>query len=315
MDPSTTALIVNPAAAGGRLGREWGDLLPGLRSTLGPVEVLLTRGPHDAVRIARDAVAGGAKTVISLGGDGTHNEVVNGIMQARPSPGQVTFGILPSGTGGDLRRLTAQPDDMFAAARTLRDDTPTPIDVGHVQFVDDAGAPDERWFVNVLSFGLGGLVDRLVNRSSKRLGGRLTFALATARALATWRPATLEIVADGEPLGTHRISNVVAANGRYFGGGMEIAPDARLGDGLFDIVIIPDAPLWQAARDARRLYDGTIGDVAGVVTLRAREIEARPVDELPAWLDVDGEAPGVAPVKACVDPGAIMMLGCRPEVL
>ncbi len=315
MDPTSTVLIVNPAAAGGRVGREWDDILPGLRAVFGAIEVVQTAAQGDATRLARRSVEEGRRTVLSLGGDGTHNEVVNGILQAQPEAGSVTFGILPSGTGGDLRRLMKEPDDMQRAARALRDDTPHPVDVGHVAFVDDDGRPAERFFVNLLSFGLGGLVDRMVNRSSKRLGGRVTFALATARALASYRPATLALTIDGTDVGTFSISNVAVANGRYFGGGMNIAPNARLGDGLFDVVVIPDTPLWQAARDARRLYNGTIANAPGVRTFSGATITATPAGPGRAWLDIDGEAPGVAPLTCTLRSGAISMIGCRPEVL
>lgn len=313
-DPSTTALIVNPAAAAGRVGRSWSTLWPRLRDVLGDVDVRTSDAPGDARRLAADALRDGAETVLSLGGDGTHNEVVNGFADADVLDGTRRLGILPAGTGGDLRRMLHTGDGLVGAANEIRDRDAHPVDIGRLTFEDHDGTRTVRHFVNVASFGMSGLVDRFANASSKRLGGRVTFLVATFRALARWTGMDLELVIDGAPVSAADVQNVVLGNARYFGGGMHVCPNARLDDGFFDVVTLPELSVLKAARHIPRVYRGTHLELPGVGHWRARRVEARTTRGT-AWLDVDGEAPGVAPVVAEVIPRAIRLIGVRADVL
>ncbi len=315
LDPASTVVLVNPVAAGGRVGREWSEWKPRLEASLGPVSFRLTERAGHARDLATAAVQDGKTTIIAVGGDGTMNEVVNGIMNASPEPGVVTLGELPAGTGGDFRRLLAHGDDVFTAAAAMAEAPATPIDVGHVSWRADDGSTQSGWFLNITSFGIGGLVDRFVNASSKRLGGKLSFLLATGRASVTYKPARLKLVLDGETWGTWTVTNVQVCNGRFAGGGMHFAPDARLSDGLFDVVVIEDMPLLTQARGMKKLYDGSHVQEPYVHVKRARHVVAEPVTDHPAWIDIDGEAPGTAPAELTVHPGAIRLLDARPEVL
>lgn len=313
MSATSLAVIANPAAGAGR-GRA-------LVRTLGPLiaagaSLRETRAPGDGVRLAREAVEGGARELISVGGDGTHSEVVEGILQAGLPAASVALRPLHAGTGGDFRRLLhpghpapERPDDWLA-------DDAVAVDAGHLAFVDLNGAPAERHFLNLCTFGLGGLVDRYVNASSKRLGGRASFLLATLRAFLKWRPSPVHLHADGEDLGVHEITNVVVGNGRYCGGGMHLAPDALLDDGLLDLLVIPHASLPRALRALPHLYDGRVDRLPGALTRRARQIRATPLDpDRPAWLDVDGEDLGRLPATLSVVPGAIRLRQVRGDVL
>ena len=236
-DPAKTVAVINPNAAGGRVGKQWEDLSRELRFRLGKIELKLTERTGHATDLARDAVKAGATTILSMGGDGTHNEVINGIMQAEPEPGAVRLGLLPAGTGGDFRRMCIHNADALTAAAALPSAESTPIDIGSLTFLADDGTEARRYFINVASFGIGGVVDRFVNSSKKRLGGKATFYIATLRALAAYQPATVRLTIDGRDLGEHTITNIMVCNGRFAGGGMMFAPNARLGDGKFDVVI------------------------------------------------------------------------------
>lgn len=311
LDTSATVAIVNPAAAGGRVGREWSALAGMLRSHLGEIEFVHTSCHGDGVRCARQAVESGATTLLSLGGDGTHNEVVNGIMAASPEPGAITLGILPSGTGGDFRRMLEHSGTLEEAARHLPSAASHLIDVGHLTYRTDDGESGERWFLNMTSFGIGGLVDRIVNDSSKRLGGKATFFLSSLRAMRRYTPASVQLTIDGTDVGTFTVTNIAVANGRWAGGGMMFAPEARLGDGLLDVIVIRDASLLGSLRFTPSLYRGEHLDSSLVEHFRGTSIEARTVNEHPAWLDVDGEAPGVLPAHLTCVPGALRLLGAR----
>ena len=200
-DAAQTVVVVNPNAAGGRVGQQWGALERELRIRLGAVQLMLTERAGHATELARAAVEEGAKTVLSMGGDGTHNEVINGIMQAKPEPGAVTLGLLPAGTGGDFRRMCVSNADALTAASALPRAESHPIDVGSLNFHTDDGDPAQRYFINIASFGIGGLVDRYANQSRKRLGGKATFYIATLKALASYSPATVRVSIDGQDMG------------------------------------------------------------------------------------------------------------------
>ncbi len=288
----STVVVVNPAAAAGRVGRDLPALRVAIEGRLGPCHFVSTTRAFDAAALARDAAAGGATRVLSLGGDGTHHEVVNGLMQHAGAP--VTFGVLPVGTGGDLRR-TLGVSTLAEALEAIVSRPARLVDVGHATFLDDTGRERERWFVNLASCGMSGLVDRLVNGASKRLGGTLSFALGTLRALARYQPARVHIEADGRDLGEHDVALVVVGNGRYAGGGMHLCPEARLDDGALDLVVVPHAGLVRSLGRTPHLYRGTVASVPGVVALRAREVQVGCVRGT-AWLDLDGESPGRAPV-------------------
>ena len=315
IDPAQTTVVVNPAAAGGRVGRELPAYEALVRRHLGPVTIVHTEQVGHAIELAEAAVRGGADTVLSLGGDGTHSEVVNGIMRADRRPGSVALGLLPAGTGGDLRRLLAHGADVGSSAAAMGNAVRQPIDVMHIEYRTDEGQLESRFCVNMISIGMGGAVDRRVNQSSKRLGGKLTFAIATARVLAVWRAPRVQVWTDGEDRGTFEVANVVVANGRYAGGGMLFAPEARLGDGLLDVIIIPQVPLLRSVTMTPALYDGTLAQQPGVVTCRATRVRVEPLTAESVFLDLDGESPGRAPVEIEVRPGAIALLGAADGVV
>jgi YegS/Rv2252/BmrU family lipid kinase len=301
-----TVVIANPAAAAGRVGRERGALRATIADALGPCRYVETARAGHATALAREAVSEGAARVLSLGGDGTHHEVVNGLMQ-HPDRARVTYGVLPAGTGGDLRR-TLGVWTLADALRAIRDRPARPMDVGHAAFVRDDGGAGTRWFVNLASCGVSGLVDRLVNASSKRLGGRAAFFVGTLRALAQYEPARVRVIADGRDLGEHALATLVVGNGRYAGGGMLFCPDARLDDGELDLVVIPHAGLVRSAMRTPSLYRCTLTALPGVITARVSEVTVEALANT-AYLDLDGESPGRATATFRVHPGALRLAG------
>lgn len=314
-DPSGVVVVANPAAAGGRAGRDRHGVAALLRRHLGDVRVEWTARPEDAPRLAQVAVEEGAKVVCSLGGDGTHGAVVAGMMQARPAPGAVALGILPAGTGGDFRRILRSGHSLEAAAAAIPRAAAAPIDVGKVTWAGERGGTLDSWFLNVASFGIGGLVDRLVNESRKRLGGTLTFYIATLRALVRYRPARIRLHMDEGVLETGPITNVCVCNARYAGGGMLFAPDARLDDGLLDVVVMRHRSAAHVVGMSAAIYKGRHVEDATVSVHRTRTLRAEVIGDDPAWMDIDGEAPGVAPCEMAAVPGALRLIDARPEVL
>ncbi len=306
---SRTVVVANPTAGAGRVGRERDAIRRTITEALGAVEYVETTRSGEAEALARDAVDGGAGRVLSLGGDGTHHEVVNGLME-HPDGAGVAFGVLPAGTGSDLRR-TLGVATLAEALRALRERETRAVDVGHAEYTRDDGSAAARWFVNLASCGVTGLVDRLVNASGKRLGGSVSFAVGAVQAMLRYDPARVRVTADGRDLGAHDVSFVVVGNGRYAGGGMRFCPDALLDDGALDLVVMPHLGLGHALANAHHLYRGTPGRVPGALTAKVAEVRVEVLAHT-AWLDLDGEAPGRAPVTFRVRPGRLRLAGAPP---
>lgn len=309
-----TVVIVNPKSQGGAVGKRWPDLADSIARIL-PFDELRTSGPGDATLLTRQALRGGADRVIALGGDGTVNEVVNGFFdeQGAPVKPEATFGLLPYGTGGDFRRTMNIPRSLPEAAAIIAAGHRRRIDLGKLTYTapPSAGGGDKvRLFANIASFGVSGVVDRLVNESGKKLGGKLSFAIATARATWSYRNQRVELVFDGEPASRVEltVNTVAVANGRFFGGGMMMAPDADVEDGILDVVCMGDFGFGDLLRSGRRLYKGTHLTMDKVSHRRAKLVEALPMDPNEAVeLDVDGENLGRLPARFEVAPAAIWM--------
>jgi diacylglycerol kinase (ATP) len=303
-------VIVNPNAAGGEAGARWPELERALREVLGGFEVRLTDARGAATRLTREALREGYDLICSLGGDGTHNEVVNGFFdQGAALNPDAALGILPFGTGGDFRRTLGLSGDMREAALRIAHSAPRRCDLGRLRFVNHEGGEDERIFLNIASFGISGLVDQKVNSSSKALGGAASFFIGTVRALSEYSPQQIHMVIDDRLDIQVEINNVAVANGRYFGGGMKIAPYAELGDGLFDLAIIRDMAWTDLVLGGVRLYEGRHFEAAQISHLQARKVTAEPRRQgEEVLLDVDGEAPGRLPATFEVMPGAIWLL-------
>lgn len=310
-----TAVVINPAARGGEVGRNLSAIREQIARLLPGATVHLTGGQGGARQIAQREASAGAGVIVAMGGDGTLSEVVDGVLSSGAQPGSVALGLLPAGTGGDFKRLLREPFGLEVLSRQIRDESPPLIDAGRIELRDDAGGVTSRHFVNIASFGIAGLIDRIVNRSSKRLGGKTTFLLATLQAAAQYRPARIRLRVDNDDVGVFDINNIAVANGRYFGGGMFIAPRALLNDGLLDVVILPHEPIHRGLRTLRHIYRGDHLDRSPVRYARGRVIEATLEGENPAWVDVDGEAPGFAPLRIEVVSNALRCYGLRTDVL
>lgn len=299
-------LIVNPRSAGGRTGRHFDRIASAVRKAIGDFECAFTRERGDGARLAREAITAGGELVVAVGGDGTASEVVDGLTTSRrPRDPDPLFGFVPRGTGGDLRRTLGLPQDLDAAARVLASRNAIVCDLGRIELVGHGGETLVRHFVNVAGFGISGVVSGEVNRGLKLGGGKLSFMLASAKALLRWSDQRVRWRADGGPWREEAITSLSICNGRYFGGGMQVAPDARIDDGLFDVVVWSGLGLGDFVTKKRMLYDGSHVTLPNTRVLRARTVEAEPVGDEPVLLDVDGEQPGRLPARLEMLPRAL----------
>jgi diacylglycerol kinase (ATP) len=300
-----TVLVVNPHSAGGKTERRWPELRATIQEAYGAFDERFTKSAGDATTLTRAALEAGADLVVAVGGDGTINEVVNGFFDDKgPIRPEASFGVVPAGTGGDFIKTLGIPRDTFAAAAALKS-APRAIDVGRLRYVDSNGKQALRHFINIASFGISGMVDRFVNQSSKALGGKISFALATLKAGAAYKNATVRLVLDGGTPKEGKIYNVAVANGRYFGGGMKVAPDAALDDGMFDVITMGDFGFGDLLFRGLDIYSGKHLRNPKVTVQRARRVDAEPLDGVEVLLDVDGEAPGRLPASFELLQGAL----------
>jgi YegS/Rv2252/BmrU family lipid kinase len=299
-------VLVNPNSSNGRTGRIWPEFSSCIQEHLGTYEHAFTEHRGHGSILVREALAKGFDLIVSVGGDGTHNEVINGFFDGCElvNP-DAAIAVATSGTGGDFRKTLGLAAGPHAALETLSGDTTTPIDVGRFTYKNTNGDSAMGYFLNVLSFGIGGLVDQKVNSTTKALGGKTSFFIATLRALSQFRRQTVELSLDGGPATTLQIHNIAVANGRYFGGGMMIAPDADMSDGQFEVVSFVDMSTPSFMSLASSIYKGTHLSHPRVLHSRASRIEALSEDLV--LLDVDGEQPGSLPLVIENLPGKIRL--------
>jgi diacylglycerol kinase (ATP) len=303
---SLPLVIVNPASAGGATGRAWPRAASDLRTHFGAFNCAFTERAGDARVIAGREAAQGRSLIIACGGDGTISEVANGILE---SGADAELGILPSGTGGDFKRTLQIPARVADACAALRSGRSLRVDVGRVEFQDRAGAPASRYFLNVASCGMGGEVIRRVeerstgwlNSASRRIiggsgGGQLSYALASLQTTVAFTNRALRIQLDDRPEFRLVVANLCVANARYFGGGMKIAPEAKLDDGFLDVVAVGDLGTLEILTNVYKLYLGTHLGMQKVQHTLARTIQASAVDaNEPVLLEIDGELLGTLP--------------------
>jgi diacylglycerol kinase (ATP) len=299
-------VIVNPKAGAGSAGRKIPELIRAFGARGLTYDVVETRMAGDATRLARLARTDGVELLAVVGGDGTLNEVSRGYIDDSGSPVEgPPLGVIPAGTGGDFRKSFDVGKEVAESVERMLTAAPRPLDLGVLELTSDSGAPVRTTFVNIASFGLSGRVDRLVNDSPKWMGGQVAFFVGSLRALGTYRNAPVTIRVDGRPWHEGRVIVGAIANGRFFGGGMEIAPRADPADGLFDVVVIGDLTVAASLRLTPAIYKGTLLEQPGISSTRATTVEAEPIGNTDVFIDCDGETPGKLPLRARIAKGAL----------
>jgi diacylglycerol kinase (ATP) len=297
-------IIVNPTSAGGATGDAWPGMASELATHFGPFNCAFTKEHRDAVKLAAQGALEGRRLIIACGGDGTISEVANGILEAGTD---ASLGILPSGTGGDFQKTLKIPARLQDAARLLRDGRTRRMDVGRATYINRFGEEETRYFLGVASFGMSGeVIRRVKENNSSSLSGKAAFALAMLQTTLANESTTAMVKLDDKQERRLTVANLCIANARYFGGGMKIAPEAKLNDGRFDIITIGDLGAVKILTNAHQLYLGTHLGMQQVHHAHATSLSVRPSrkDEKIA-LEIDGELPGHLPAKFEILPRAL----------
>jgi YegS/Rv2252/BmrU family lipid kinase len=288
--------VVNPAAGNGRAARAIERAAVGFP---GPAEVVYTSGPGDAAELAFRGAVDGSSTVVAVGGDGTVQEVVSGLMRCPEPP---PMGIVAAGSGNDLVRTLRLPSDPVAAARLAWSEVAGTVDVG---------ACNDRYFLNVAGVGLDTKVALAVNARSGRLSrGRLGYVLQALAELRTYENLELTIRMDDRVVTTRSLLMAVA-NGRYFAGGMMICPEANPADGWLDVCIGGDLGHGETLVLIPAIFVGQHGRSRKVAFHRARTVRIEGPEGLEVQLD--GEILDRLPAEFRVLPGALRIAGWTPS--
>lgn len=286
--------IVNPVAGHGRGARVARRIARDFASAGMVVEVAVTPAPGEAARLAAAAVDDGYRTILAVGGDGTANEVANGMIGSGAA-----LALYPIGKGNDLarmlgyprgRRLHRVPAWLANEARRRR------IDVGEV---------NGRLFLNATGVGIDGHVAERIRASERVVGQRLAYLVGSLVSIATYRPQPMELRIDGAA-SFGRFLTVISSNGTYFGGGMKPAPRASLDDGELDVTVAGDLSRIDSILALVRLYFGKHENGTTIVTHRARSVEIELERTLP--LQLDGEVTHADRVSVTIRPGALDVL-------
>ncbi len=296
---SRTAVLINPAAGGGRAGSLWKRLL-GLAPELDKAHLIQATGAGAARAELTDSLGQGTSRVLAVGGDGTAHLVVNTLL-ATGYADRVNFGLVPAGTGSDLARSLGLPRDPVAALRRTLAAEPRRIDA----MVIETDGGDKRFAVNSATAGMSGAVVPAVNANPRR--GRLSYLTTTVAALLRYRPVPCRLEVDGKPFFNGEFFLAACANGRYFGNGMPIAPEARLDDGRIDVVLIPPVPRWQLPYRLPQFLTGRHVKLEIVLTRRAKRLRLEPAEGFPPF-ETDGECLPAGPAEVRVLPGALRVL-------
>lgn len=301
-----TVVVMNPRSGGGRTARAWERIRPQLEAACGSVTVLETARAGHGIELAAGAVRSGFSRILAIGGDGTLNEVVNGVLT--PGVGfDGTVGLIPRGTGSDFRRTLGLPLKETEAVDVVRKGKTRQIDVMHVAYTLEDGTEGTRYAMNVTSFGMGGRVALRANRSSKPLGGTVTFLTATLLTALGYRGDRVSIHMDDAAIPEVRITNVAIGNGQFHGTGMWICPRALIDDGLLDVTVVEKLSVPGLLMSLGYLFNGRVYAHPKAEFYRTRELRATAIDGRPA-IEIDGEPSGYLPIRVRVVPRAIRMI-------
>jgi len=297
-----TLFIINPHA--GRVRKLWRELEPILGDWVSNYTVAMTRFPEDVIEYLDQSVLDGVEQIISVGGDGTNKWMINALMQHRDRypDHHITFGTIPAGTGRDFARGVGLPLEPFAAAQyILTQAKPHTIDIGRATF-----AGETHYFLNVANVGIANAVVQRVERTQKR---PWTFFVSVLSTLAQYQPEAVQIELDGEQWFEGQIYVVGVANGTSTGQGILIAPDAKVDDGLFDVVVAEKMPFLELAQVFPKIYSGNHITHPKVHIKRAQHVRISTPDGKAIGMDLDGEASdGASEIIYEIQPSALTIL-------
>jgi diacylglycerol kinase (ATP) len=307
VSPDKWLMIVNPNAGVKKGSRDWPHINTLLEKSGLPYESVQTEHRDHAILLAATSIEKGFRKIAVVGGDGTMNEVLNGIFSQNTVPsGEITLGMIPVGTGNDWCRTFAIPFHYEESIGLLAKEKIFLQDVGKVRFFQKETAVT-RYFMNIAGMGYDALVASKTNHSKEQgRGGPLTYFYYVFAGLFEYRFMEAIVEVDDRQVFKGDLFSMNVGICKYNGGGMKQVPFAVPDDGLFDVTLIRKAPKWLVIRYARKLYDGTHIELPFIATFRGKTIRIRSLDKI--WLEADGESLGHSPFVFDIIPQALRIV-------
>ncbi len=297
-------IIVNPAAGANSTHRKWPSIRGLIKATGVSFDYQFTEGKGHGIELAKEAAGDGYRYLVAVGGDGTIHEVANGILQTANFR-STALGIICTGTGSDLSRSVGISHDYSQACSTLTSPRRLAIDIGIVKY-HKKGQLQQRYFVNSAGIGFDATVAAATEQLPKFFGGTVPYVTGLVRSFLGYRNKNIVFkIGNKAPEKTKALS-VVVANGKYFGGGMQIAPEASLDDNLFDIIIVGDFGKIELLRIFNRVYKGTHLTYPKVRLEKDTLITIESPQKF--LLHADGEVLGEGPVSFSLVPKALNLV-------
>ncbi|MFH1638879.1 MAG: diacylglycerol kinase family protein [Chloroflexota bacterium] len=296
----TAKVIVNPSAGAGRTARRWPEIMSLLKSLGLHFEHDMTEAPGHAIELAKLAVRNGYELIVSVGGDGTINEVVNGLYDSGDIR-KVMLGIINTGSGGDYVRTVGISRNCREACCCLVNPGKLIVDLGVAEY-ETNGQKVRRVFLNFAGLGFDAEITRATTQRFKALGSTPSYLMGLLTTLLSYRNRDVSLIVDGVAE-ERKVCTVMMSNGKYGGGGMLVAPNADPADGLLDVVMIDDLSKPELLRSLPRIYRGTHLTHPKVTVKRAREVNITSGQEM--LLQIDGELLGKAPARFRILPAML----------
>lgn len=294
-------VIVNPAAGAGKTGKLWPRIMHSFQQLGLNFEHVITEAPGHAIELAKTAAKKGYDLVVSVGGDGTIHEIVNGLYASGKLKDNL-LGIVETGTGSDYIRTTGGSHSYEDSCRLFLQPKARTVDVGMVEYRKNGGT-ETRLFVNFAGMGIDSEIVRRTTQQYKKLGDMPSYLLGALTSLLTYHNHKLSITIDGETREAN-ILTLIMNNGKYGGGGMCTGPYADLQDGFLDVMVAHDLSKLEFLWSLPRLYKGTHLTHHKVDSGRAREVIVKPLDGK-LFVQADGELLGEVPASFKIMPAAL----------
>ncbi len=303
-------VIINPASGAGRALERWNSIEKIVMEKKLSFDLRFTKAAGHAIELSREAVKNEAPMVIAVGGDGTISEIAAGFLDEKGNVIQkkktTALGIIAAGSGSDLIRTLGIPRDPEKAIDIIQQGNRKILDMGKISYPGENGKKVIRPFINISEVGIGAKVIEHLEKQGKSRGAWFEYQLATFKGIITYKNHELEIILDNDKKISGKFLGVMVANGKYYGSGMKIAPNAEPDDGLFDVVTLGDISKLRLILNSQKVRDGSHASMDGVQMYRAKKVSIS--SEQTTKMEIDGELIGQTPVELEIIPVAIPVL-------
>jgi YegS/Rv2252/BmrU family lipid kinase len=302
-DQNEWLVIVNPNAGNGRGAKDWDKITELLNQENISYTVYFTERKGHAIELTLDAIEAGFRKIITVGGDGTLNEVLNGVFSNKSCPTtDIVLSLIPVGTGNDWGRMFGIPLDYAKAVKIIVNNKRMLHDVGRISFFNGY-EKNIRYFINIAGLGFESVVVKKTNyQKDNGHGGKLIYFYNLLTSLMSYKNTSAQIIIDGKTIQAN-VFSINIGNGRYCGGGMRQTPDAIPDDGLLDVTVINGMGKFEIVRNLKILYDGTILSHPKIEGYKCRNIEV--VSDSVMYVEADGESLGHTPAEFTIIPSGV----------